>query len=229
MRVQLSRIGFWLTAATVFLAGCASTAETTTPAQVPVVEHPLGAPSPAQICCLSATTQDPHTRVYLVNGLDPFGWAAIDKLAERIRRSGYPNTRYGEAYDIIAFEEEIRKVHAEDPSARFALIGFDIGTLAVRITANRLLRDGIPVAMLGYIGGDYLTDEPYSRPPGVERVVNVTGNGFLLTGQNLFWSGTDLTGASNARLQKTWHFDLPTNPRTLAMIVDGLAGPLVGP
>ena len=34
----------------------------------------------------------------------------------------------------------------------------------------------------------------------VGRVVNVTGNGYLLTGRNLFWNGTELTGAANGRL-----------------------------
>jgi hypothetical protein len=165
--------------------------------------------------------KDPHTRVYLVNGADPCGWAAMSKLADWIRWSGYPRTKYGEVYDMIPFEMEIRKLHREDPNARFVLIGFSAGTLAVRMSANRLVRDGIPVAMLGYIGGDYLGDTGYTRPMGVGRVVNVTGNGFLLTGRNLFWNGTTITGAANARLPAS-HFWLPTHPRTLAMMLAGL-------
>ena len=99
----------------------------------------------------------------------------------------------------------------------------------MRAAANRLLHDGIPVVMLGYIGGDYLTDKEYSRPPGVGVIVNVTGNGFLITGRNLFWTGTDLTGASNERLRGVRHFDLPRDPRTQAALLAGLAQVSAGP
>ena len=84
------------------------------------------------------------------------------------------------------------------------------------------LGDRIPVAMLGYVGGDYLGDTAYTRPAGVGRVVNVTGNGFLLTGRNLFWNGTAITGAANVRLPAS-HFWLPTHPKTVAMLLAGLS------
>ena len=59
--------------------------------------------------------------------------------------------------------------------------------------------------------------------------MNVTGNGYLLTGRNLIWNGTDLTGATNARLEGVNHFGLPTHPRTLAMMLAGLGEVSVEP
>jgi hypothetical protein len=195
------------------------------PTPAPPTDGPAPLPVPRTIGAVTfaeGANQDPHTRVYLVNGADPFGWAGMGKLAERIRLSGYPRTRYGEVYDIYAFEREVREVHRQDPAARFVLIGFSAGTLAVRMSANRLVRAGIPVAMVGYLGGDYLGDTPYTRPAGVGRVVNVTGNGFLLTGRNLFWNGTALAGATNVRLAAD-HFGLPTHAETLGLLLTGLA------
>jgi hypothetical protein len=187
----------------------------------PAMPAPVMPLTTASVLYAEGEAKDPHTWVYLVNGADPFGWAGMSKLADHIRVAGYPRTRYGEVYDIVAFEIEIRKTHRQDPAARFVLIGFSAGTIAVRMTANRLVRDGIPVAMLGYVGGDYLGDNAYTRPPGVGRVVNVTGNGFLLTGRNLFWNGTTISGAANVRLSAS-HFWLPTHPQTLAMLLAGL-------
>jgi hypothetical protein len=217
MRVPRTLAVFWPVAVCGVLAASGPLAASDPPATLaprPFIP-PAAAPS------LVAEASDPNTRVYLLNGADPFGWAGLSYLADRIRTAGYPYTRYGEAYDIWGFEHEIRVVHREDPNARFVLIGFSYGTLVVREAARRLLRDGIQVAMLGYVGGDYLGDTAYSRPAGVGRVVNVTGNGFLLTGRNLFWNGTDLSGAANLRLRAN-HFWLPTHPQTYRMLLAGL-------
>lgn len=165
--------------------------------------------------------RDEDTYVYLVNGLDPFHWAGLDRVGDRLRIRGYPRTTYGGYFDVPKFEREIRQRHRTNPQARVVLIGFSAGTLACRSAAGRLTRDGIPIAMLGYIGGDYLADNATSRPPGVERVVNVRGNGFLLTGRNLIWNGTDLSGATNARLSVD-HFWLPMQSETLDLLLAGL-------
>ena len=167
-------------------------------------------------------TRDADTYVYIVNGLDPFHWANLKRLAERLRVSGFPNTKFGEYFDMPSFEAEIRKLRARDPYARIALIGYSAGCYPVIASAHRLLNDGIPVALVGYIGGDFLTDTPYNRPPNVTRVVNITGNGFLLSGHNLIWNGTDLQNASNLRLNGVSHFNLPGRPETFRVLYDAL-------
>lgn len=162
---------------------------------------------------------DPHTYVFVADGLDPLELAGTRGLAARIREAGFPHTRYGAWYEVDQFEREIRAIAATDPDARFALIGYSMGTYKVRKAANRLAQDGVPVAVLGYIGGDFLDDGAYTRPPGVGRVVNVTGEGFLLTGGSLVANGTTICGATNLHLAGTKHFHLPGHPDTASVLL----------
>jgi hypothetical protein len=161
--------------------------------------------------------------VYLLDGADPLGLAGVERLAERFRRAGMPYVRLGWWYDAAAFEREIRATHAADPTARFAVIGFSAGAYAGRAMAGRLIRSGVPVAVVGYVGGDYLQDTPETRMAGAGRVVNVTGDGYLLTGRNLLFNGTQVTGAVNLRLAGTAHYGLPTHPATFAVLYAAVA------
>ena len=53
------------------------------------------------------------------------------------------------------------------------------------------------------------------------RVVNVTGNGFLLSGRNLFFRGAEIAGANNTRLDVA-HLDLPKQPQTVDALLSGM-------
>ena len=163
----------------------------------------------------------PNTRVYVINGLDPFGWGGLSQMADRIRDSGYPDTRFGAWYQVLKFDREIRAMHRQDPGAQVVLIGYSLGVYRAKALAGRLTRDGIPVAMVGYIGGDYLRNTPSSLAGGT-RVVNVTGDGYLLTGKNLLFNGTELTGADNVRMPGVRHFGLPKQEQTLNALVNGI-------
>jgi hypothetical protein len=160
--------------------------------------------------------------VYVIDGVDPFGWAGMRAVADRIRSSGY-ETRFGGWYQARQFEREIRSLHAQQPGTQFAIIGYSFGVYQAKAVANRLTRDGIPVAMVGYVGGDYLRNSSSDVPAG-PQVVNVRGNGYLLTGRNLFFNGTDLTGAQNVRLSAN-HFVLPKQQETLDALLAGLGSP----
>jgi hypothetical protein len=209
-----------LVCAAVAAAGLAPAAA----AQQPV---PLPAPTPYPYPAVPTTpvtqaaAMPSNVRVYVLDGVDPTGSAGMEKLAARLRMSGYPNTKYGGWYEARWFEWQFRREHAKDPSLQSVWIGYSAGTYTARGAANRLTRDGLPVAMVGYVGGDYLTDTPESRPGNVP-VVNVRGDGYLLTGKNWFWNGTELTGANNVDLRGTRHFDLPRHPQTGAALINGL-------
>jgi hypothetical protein len=162
------------------------------------------------------------TRVYVINGVDPFGWGGLAQMTERIRESGYPDTKFGSWYQILKFDREIRAAHRQDPGAQFVIIGYSFGVYRAKALANRLSRDGIPVAMVGYIGGDYLRNSTAAQQAGGPRVVNVMGDGYLLTGKNLFFNGTQLAGADNVRMPGVRHFSLPKQEQTLAALVNGI-------
>jgi len=192
---------------------------------IPAVPGKIG--SPAAIGMTAASTSIPmttgaNTRVYVINGVDPFGWAGLSKMTDRIRESGYPDTKYGSWFQVLKFDREIRAAHRQDPSSQFVIIGYSFGVYRAKALASRLSRDGIPVAMVGYIGGDYLRNSSASQQAGGPRVVNVMGDGYLLTGRNWFFNGTDLDGADNVRMPGVRHFGLPKQERTLNALVSGI-------
>lgn len=165
----------------------------------------------------------PETYVYVVRGVDPMGWSGVSGLANQIRAGGYPNTRYGFWYQMPQFEREIRQLYRQNPGIQVVLIGHSAGVYQVRAAANRLTRDGVPVSMVGYVGGDYLRDSSYTRVNGATQVVNVTGDGYLLTGRNLFFNGTNVTGADNVRMPGVRHFALPKRSETSGALLGGMS------
>ena len=189
-----------------------------TPAAPAVTAEPV---VPAPVAAPAAPYASSPARVYVINGVDPAGLAGLSGTADRLRASGY-DTRTGAWYQARRFEREIRELHRQQPGTPVAVIGYSFGSYPARAVVNRLTRDGVPVAMLGYIGADYLSNNSGSQPAGVGQVVNVRGNGYLLTGRNLFFNGTDLTGANNLRLPGVRHFDLPKREETVTALLGGL-------
>ena len=82
---------------------------------------PVAAMAPAH------TYAPTSTRVYVINGVDPFGWGGLAQMTERIRESGYPDTRFGGWFEILKFDREIRAAHRQDPGAQFVIIGYSFG------------------------------------------------------------------------------------------------------
>ncbi len=163
-----------------------------------------------------------NTVILVVNGGDPLHLADADAFARQFRTEGYPHAQVAEWHQEHAIEQAVREVHRDEPGARIVLIGYSLGAYCVRDIANRLNRDGIPIVMVGYIGADYLADTTDSRLEGVARVVNVTGDGHVLTGKNLFFNGTEVTGARNVRLAGTRHFDLLNHPEAFGVMLQEL-------
>ncbi len=191
----------------------------------PAIPTPMVSPSvpaaPPLVSNIPNLAAAPNARVYVINGVDPFGWGGLSQMADRIRESGYPDTKFGSWLQVLKFDREIRAAYRQDPSTPVVIIGYSFGVYRARALANRLSRDGIPIAMVGYIGGDYLRNTPSNVPAGM-RVVNVTGDGYLLTGKNLFFNGTELSGADNVRMPGVRHFSLPKQEQTLNALVSGI-------
>jgi hypothetical protein len=162
--------------------------------------------SPSDDAAELATTRDFDTYVYVVNGSDVIHATGMKALACRLRLCGFVHTKFGEWYDMAAFECEYRKVRAEKLNARVVLIGYELGAYMVRAAANRLIKDGFNVDMIGYVGGECLTNNEYTRPADVGRVVNVIGKGILKAAPNL-------DGAANVRVDALT-FSLPCRPET---------------
>ena len=204
-----------------------STPAATAPAPLPNIPAPAPvANAPASVADAPALVATQNARVYVINGMSVFGPSGFSAMVDRIRGAGYPDTRSGPWYLAYRFERDIRQLHREQPGTPVAVIGYSFGVYRARAISNRLSRDGIPVAMVGYVGGDYLQNSASSMPGGA-RVVNVTGNGFLLSGRNLLFRGTDLTGADNTRLDVR-HLNLPRQTETVDSLLNGLAAATTG-
>src|SRR5262245_39238385 len=77
-----------------------------------------------------------HVHVFFIHGMDPFDWANLTGLRDHVQALGFHKTYYGQMYHTRKFEKEIRRIHEEDPNARFVLVGFSFGANMVRYLAN---------------------------------------------------------------------------------------------
>ena len=133
-------------------------------AHIPRVPGRIGsveAIGPVAATTPSAVAMPTSTRVYVINGVDPFGWgglAADDRAHPRERLPGHQVRRRGSRCSSSTARSA--PPTARIPSRQFVIIGYSFGVYRAKALANRLSRDGIPIAMVGYIGGDYLRNTP---------------------------------------------------------------------
>jgi hypothetical protein len=154
--------------------------------------------------------------VFFVHGMDPFDFANLEGVCEYVQALGFIKTHYGQLYHTWHFEKELRRIHQEDPEARFALVGFSFGANMVRDLANAVKDDGIHIDLLVYLGGNTLEDTPPNRPEHVARIVNILAHGWI-------WHGASLEHAENLQYTDVWHFGSPTHPVTLEVLARELA------
>jgi hypothetical protein len=175
-------------------------------------------PGHAALCAaLPAGCRD-HLYVFFVNGMDPLGAANLRGLAGYVQSQGFPHAWYGQMFQGGVLARRVREVRRQDPQAHFALVGFSAGTYVVRDAAQDLAQEGVRVDLLCYLGGDYLSNSASSRPANVGKVVNVTAHGFLLSGGDLLFNGTDIDGAVNVRVPCR-HMLLPSRRETIDVLL----------
>jgi hypothetical protein len=180
--------------------------------------HPVETPPPAQVepcqtlpkCCRD------HVYVFLLNGLDPFNYANLTGLRDYLNHLGVAKTYYGQIYHFWSFTHEIRRIHKEDPEARFVLIGFSVGVNLADGVARSVQADGIHIDLLVYLSGNHpVMPMPGGRPDNVDRVVNILAAGVMNGRGQRDW-------AENVRLASTMHFGSPTHPMTLERLAQEL-------
>jgi hypothetical protein len=179
--------------------------------------HPIEPPPEVHTVCKAypPCCRD-HVYVFMVHGMDPFDWANLTGVRDYIQDLGFRKTYYGQLYHVTKFEKEIRRVRAEDPSARFVLIGFSFGANVVRYLANSAKDDGIPIDLLVYFGGNTLNNEAYDQPENAARIVNILASGCI-------WNGAWMDRAENIHEVDVWHFGSPSHPYTLRVLAHELS------
>jgi hypothetical protein len=177
-------------------------------------------PAPKELCepcrCLPQACRS-HVYVFLVGGLDPCHWANLPGLCDYLNTLGFTKTYCGELYHCWYFDHEIKKIHREDPEARFVLLGFSFGANVVRNLTHSAAKEGITIDLLVYCGGNTLKNRPEDKPENALKIVNV------LVSSGFIWNGDTLEGADNAEVDGGWHYSSPTNRYTINALVSELA------
>jgi hypothetical protein len=151
----------------------------------------------------------------MIHGMDPFDWANLSGVRAYLHQMGFNNTYYGQLYHTPFFCKEIRRIHQEDPEARFVLIGFSFGANMVRNVAQDVKEEGIDIALLFYLGGNTLENTLQDQPENAHRLVNVLAHGYI-------WNGAQFDNGENINLEDVWHFGSPTHPRTIEVLTQDL-------
>jgi hypothetical protein len=180
--------------------------------------HPVTPPAKEQVCLCGELPRccRNHVYVFFVNGLDPLDCANLNGVRDYVQGLGFIKTYYGQLYHKSYFASEIRRLHQEDPDARFVLVGFSFGANQVRDLAHAVRPDGVTIDLLVYLGGNTLENTPEDRPENALRTLNVLASGCV-------WNGDTLDGAENVHYADVWHFGSPTHPHTLDLLAEELA------
>ncbi|GIW78468.1 MAG: hypothetical protein KatS3mg105_0275 [Gemmatales bacterium] len=179
--------------------------------------HPVTMPSQDLLnACLDIPAPGRHhVYVFLVNGLDPTNYGNLQGVREYLHQLGYIKTYYGQWFHTPWFRDEICSLAADDPDARFVLVGFSLGAKGVRDLAHQLHERGVFVDLLVYVDGVTLRDEPENVPENVGKVIHLVGDASS-------WRAVDIAGAENYHLPQTRHFGTPTHVVTLETLATEL-------
>ncbi len=172
--------------------------------------YPPGGVTPAQ--------QD-RVHVFAINGLNPLCLGNFNGMCGYFRAQGFANTHFGQFYTYFWFADAIHEIKARDPGAKIVLIGFSSGANNAKWLANRLDREGVQVDLLVYLVGDLIWNTPGSRPPNVQRIVNIRGRGLILLGGLV--DGGDIDGARNERIGCR-HILAPSRREVVQMLTEEL-------
>src|SRR5439155_1183533 len=120
--------------------------------------HPVQSSLPelAQACQELPNGCRDHVYVFMIHGMDPFDYANLEGVKDYLHELGFTRTYYGQLQHTARFTKEVRRIHQEDPDARFVLIGFSFGANMVRNIARDVKGDSITIDLLLYLGGNTL-------------------------------------------------------------------------
>jgi len=182
---------------------------------VPVVVEATAAPAPSE------EARD-HTYFLVVNGMDPLFVGKMNCFCEAIRCAGYKNVELYMLRHGCCTEGRVCEIRRNDPGAKIVFVGYSLGGNCVSKVCKALDCRKIFVDLLVYIGSDYLKDNDFVRPKNAGRILNITADGFIGTGGNLFFNGAVISGASNFRINAR-HFGVAKQPETLGLLLDSVA------
>jgi hypothetical protein len=138
--------------------------------------HPVGPPQPDEMeaCkCIPAAARC-HVYIFFVNGLDPANLGNLTGLRDYVQALGFHKTYYGQFYHTPWSAKELQRIRAEDPEARFALVGFSLGSQKVRCLAESARNASATIDLMVCLSGNGPGSTPLGRPSNVDRLIVMT-------------------------------------------------------
>lgn len=174
--------------------------------------QPVSPITPQQLILCGSMPQACRNHVYLffLLGADPVDCADVGCLRKHLQDLGFIKAYLGDWFHKDYFAKEIRKIHAEDKVARFALIGYGLGASKARRLAETLQGDGLTIDLLVYLGGS-----AGPRPDNVLKLVNIQGTSHLK-------ESPAVAGAENVHYLEVGSLGCVTHPKTLDCLVTEL-------
>ncbi len=195
----------WTAAMALLASGCANCL-----CPVPPIPEDAAARSAAlpQVC-------RNHVYIFLICGQGPLDLGNMGGIRESLISLGYIKTYCGECCYSGYYKEEILRLHHEDESARFVVMGYGLGANTAAELTESVRADGVTIDLLVYCGGVAIRNNPKNRPSNALRVVHLLGGG-------VDSMGFVLDGADNVELTDASHFRSATHPFTMELLVKEL-------
>jgi hypothetical protein len=142
----------------------------------------------------------------LVNGLTPDCGTGLGGLRDKLAEHGFAKVYYGQLCHALWMAQEMRRVHKEEPDARFVVVGYDLGGPVAARIARDAVDDGLTVDAL------ILLD-----PTGKQETIGCRLRTILVCSGG---GVTTLPHTETFSVPDAGHFSLPTNPATVGLMCD---------
>jgi hypothetical protein len=167
----------------------------------------------AALCTPDESPYPPPVRnqvfLFMMNGNDPFEYAGMLTLRDRLCDAGFPMVYYAQRYDKEWYTRELRRVARVNPGARIILLGFSAAAVEVVPLAFEAARDELPIDAVVFldpagVNGDLAATLPY-------LTVAIRSRGW--------WGSRGLVTSDVVTVDQRGHFKLPTHPATAEVLL----------
>ncbi len=149
--------------------------------------NPVAPPPPEWVatCCGLPRMERNHVYIFFMNGHDPLNGCNLTGVRDCIQKLGFIKTYYGEPRHFYWFVSEIRRLSAEDPNARFVLVGSQYGANLLAPLACEVSRDGVTIDLAFYLDRGLLHCAEHTKPDNILRAVNVWSGHAILKAKKI--------------------------------------------
>jgi hypothetical protein len=158
-----------------------------------------------------------HVHIYMINGLTilPHMCGSMNRMAPCVEELGFCKPKVASHYWRWSYQDDIRRIHQEDPDARFVLVGYSVGGGVVHSMAKTLEKDGIYIDLVVYIDPHSLTHDISTRPANVGKIVSINSTAWMLAGKCH-------CGEECHKVNTLFHLATPRQQKTLDVLSDEL-------